>query len=113
MEEAMTETVFAAGDIPWVEAAPGSRRRVLVHTPELMLVEFSFEEGAVGALHSHPHVQSSYVAEGRFEVTVGGTTRVLGQGSSFIVPSGVTHGVRALAAGRLIDSFTPARADFL
>ena len=98
---------------PWVEAGPGSRRRVLVHTPELMLVEFAFEEGAIGALHSHPHVQCSYVLEGRFEVTVAGHTEVIAEGGSFIVPSGLVHGVRALERGRLVDSFTPARKDFL
>ncbi|KKB08221.1 cupin domain-containing protein [Devosia chinhatensis] len=97
----------------WTELAPGNTRRVLIHTPELMQVEFGFEKGAVGALHSHPHVQVSYVAEGRFEVTIDGVTEVVGQGGSFIVPSGLVHGVVALERGRLIDVFTPHRADFL
>jgi quercetin dioxygenase-like cupin family protein len=44
---------------------------------------------------------------------VGEATTVLGAGDSFIVPSGVVHGVRALEAGRLIDTFTPLRTDFL
>jgi len=106
--------MFAQPDAKrWVEVGPGNRRRVLLHTPELMLVEFSFEKGAVGAPHSHPHVQASYVAEGRFAVTIDGTTETIGAGGSFIVPSGLIHGVKALEAGRLIDSFTPARADFL
>ena len=39
------------------------------------MVEFAFEKGGVGAVHSHPHVQSSYVAEGRFEVTIDGIKR--------------------------------------
>jgi len=102
-----------AGTTPWTEVAPGNRRRVLVYTTELMQVEFAFEPGAIGAPHSHPHVQSSYIAEGRFEVTIDGHTETLGTGSSFIVPSNLVHGVKALEAGRLIDSFTPARADFL
>jgi len=29
------------------------------------------------------------------------------------VPSNLAHGVRALEAGRLVDSFAPRRADFL
>jgi quercetin dioxygenase-like cupin family protein len=58
-------------------------------------------------------VQASYVAEGRFEVTVGDETTVLSAGDSFIVPSDTVHGVKALEAGRLVDSFTPHRADFL
>ena len=97
----------------WTELAPGNRRRVLIHTDELMQVEFGFDKGAVGALHSHPHVQVSYVAEGSFEVTIDGQTEIIGQGGSFIVPSGLVHGVLALEPGRLIDCFTPHRADFL
>ena len=110
----MTKAAFfaQADATPWTEVAPGSRRRVLVHTDELMQVEFGFAKGTVGALHSHPHVQSSYVAEGRFEVTIDGVTEIISAGGSFIVPSGLVHGVKALEAGRLIDSFTPARTDF-
>ena len=108
------DKVFAqAGDATWIEVAPGNRRRVLIHTPDLMQVEFGFDAGAIGALHSHPHVQVSYVAEGSFEVTIDGVTQVVGTGGSFIVPSGLVHGVKALEAGRLVDVFTPARADFL
>jgi quercetin dioxygenase-like cupin family protein len=91
----------------------GSSRRVILDLPELMLVEFSFEKGGVGALHSHPHVQSSYVAEGVFEVTIDGVTQTIGKGGAYIVPSGLVHGVKALEAGKLIDSFTPRRDDFL
>lgn len=106
--------IFArAQDGAWTEVGPGNRRRVVLHTPELMLVEFAFDQGAVGALHSHPHVQASYVAEGRFEVTIDGRAQVLSAGDSFIVPSGLVHGVVALEAGRLVDSFAPQRADFL
>jgi quercetin dioxygenase-like cupin family protein len=106
--------IFAhAGEGAWTPTPDGNRRRVLLSTDELMLVEFGFDKGGVGALHSHPHVQSSYVAEGRFEVTIDGRTEILEAGSSFIVPSGLVHGVKALEAGRLVDSFTPHRADFL
>lgn len=105
--------IFAAPGTGAITPLTGSTRRVLLHQPQLMLVEFVFEKGAIGALHSHPHVQSSYVAAGRFEVTIGDETQILETGGAFIVPSGVTHGVKALEAGTLIDSFTPARADFL
>jgi quercetin dioxygenase-like cupin family protein len=91
----------------------GSTRRVILDLPELMLVEFTFEEGAVGALHSHPHLQTSYVAEGTFEVTIDGVTETLSAGGAYIVPTGLVHGVKALTRGKLIDSFTPRRDDFL
>jgi quercetin dioxygenase-like cupin family protein len=116
-EEDLTMTgrkIFShAGEGAWTPTPDGNRRRVLLHTDELMMVEFGFDKGGVGALHSHPHVQASYVAEGRFEVTIDGRTEILEAGSSFIVPSNLVHGVKALEAGRLVDSFTPHRADFL
>ncbi len=97
----------------WTEVAPGNRRAVLSERPELMLVAFSFDEGAVGAPHSHPHTQVSYVAEGAFDVTVDGVTTRLEQGGSFIVAPNLVHGVVALTNGLLIDTFTPRRDDFL
>lgn len=97
----------------WTEVAPGNHRAVLSERPELMLVAFRFEKGAVGALHSHPHTQVSYVAEGSFDVTVDGATTRLEQGGSFIVAPNLVHGVVALADGLLIDTFTPRREDFL
>lgn len=100
-------------DTVWTEVAPGNRRAVLSQRPEMMLVAFRFEEGAVGAPHSHPHTQVSYVAEGAFDVTVDGETTRLEKGSSFIVAPNLVHGVVALAPGLLIDTFTPRRDDFL
>lgn len=100
-------------DNDWTPTEPGVRRRLLTHNDQLMVVEVAFEKGAVGSLHAHPHIQASYVAEGVFEVTIAGETAVLRAGESFIVPSNALHGCLALEAGRLIDSFTPARLEFL
>ena len=97
----------------WVSTGEGTRRRVLSDAPELMIVEFDFEAGAVGARHDHPHVQGTYVASGRFAFTLGDETREVRPGDSFVIASGVTHGCIAREAGRLIDSFTPRRDDFL
>ena len=115
MKAEMTDTKLFAGpnDGEWTDLGNGNRRRVILHTEALMTVEFTFEKGGIGALHSHPHVQASYIAEGLFEVTVDGRTATLGAGGSFIVPPNAVHGVKALEGGRLIDSFTPRRADFL
>ncbi|MBZ9859739.1 cupin domain-containing protein [Mesorhizobium sp. CA12] len=109
----MTDIFSHAGEKAWEPTPDGNRRRVLVHTDQLMMVEVAFDKGGVGALHSHPHVQASYVAEGRFEITVDGRSEILETGSSFIVPSNLVHGVKALEAGRLVDSFAPCRIDFL
>ena len=105
--------VFAQPTDGKVTQLDGSTRRVILDLPELMLVEFTFVEGGIGALHSHPHLQTSYVAEGTFEVTIDGITETIAAGGAYIVPTGLVHGVKALTAGKLIDSFTPRRDDFL
>lgn len=102
-----------AGEGKWEATPDGNRRRIVAWTYELMMVEFAFERGGEGWMHSHPHVQSSYIAQGSFEVTIGERVATLHAGDSFIVPSGARHGVKALEKGRLVDCFTPHRADFL
>jgi len=98
---------------PIVSLDTGITRQVLSDSPELMVVAFGFETGAQGALHSHPHVQSTYVEAGRFRFTAGEETFEVGQGDSFVLPSGVAHGCECLEPGRLIVTFAPRRDDFL
>lgn len=98
---------------PVVDADPGVTRQVLSENPTLMVVAFNFKNGAEGALHNHPHVQSTYVESGRFVFTVDGIDTVVDAGDSFVIPSSAEHGCRCLEDGRLIDTFTPRREDFL
>ncbi len=101
-------------DFPRVNADPGVTRQVLADHPELMLVSFNFEhEGAAGKLHSHVHVQSTFVRSGKFRFVVDGDEFEVGPGDSFMIPSGAEHGCVCLIPGELIDSFTPRRDDFL
>ncbi len=113
MTTEIEKTFSIAEDVVWTEVAPGNRRAVLSQRPELMLVAFSFDKGAVGTLHSHPHTQVSYVAEGSFDVTIDGVTTRLSAGASYIVAPNLVHGVVALEKGLLIDTFTPRRDDFM
>lgn len=97
----------------WQVVGPGVRRKVLAHGPDLMLVRVAFETGSVGATHQHPHAQLSYVESGEFAYTIGAETRIMRTGDSCYVPGNINHGVVCQAAGVLVDSFTPRRADFL
>jgi len=108
-----SDLFVSAKGAEWISPEPGVTRRIMTYLPEMMMVEVAFEKGAVGAQHSHPHIQASYVAEGSFEVTIDGRTETLDEGGSFIVPPDLVHGVKALEKGRLIDTFTPHRAEFL
>lgn len=98
---------------PIVQADPGVTRQVLSESPELMVVAFTFDKDGEGKLHNHPHVQSTYVESGRFAFTVDGVETIVGKGDSFVIPSQAVHGCRCLEDGRLIDTFTPRRDDFL
>jgi quercetin dioxygenase-like cupin family protein len=98
---------------PAVDAGHGVTRRVVADSPELMVVEFAFGPGGEGLPHSHPHVQATFVQSGRFAFTIAGETFEVGPGDSFVIPSGATHGCRAIEPGVLIDTFTPRREDFL
>ncbi len=98
---------------PDAHPAPGVTRKVLAEGTVMMVVSFAFETWAEGKLHSHPHVQSTYVASGRFRFTIADDAFEVGPGDSFVIPGGAEHGCTCLAAGQLIDTFTPRRDDFL
>ena len=88
-------------------------RKILSHGEDMMAVEVIFEEGAIGAVHTHPHVQISYVLEGKFEAEIGNEKRIISVGDTYYTLPYVPHGVKCLEKGRLLDIFTPERKDFL
>ena len=109
----INDAFVRSAEARWEPAAEGVRRQILGHGPDLMMVRVDFDAGAVGALHHHPHRQVSYVASGRFDVTVDGRHEELGPGDCFFAASDRPHAVVAKEAGTLIDVFTPMRAEFL
>ena len=92
---------------------PGVVRRVLAYNEKIMMCEISFQKGARGDLHSHPHEQVTYVKAGEFEFTVNGEKNTVREGDSVLIPSGSEHGVLAVTEGILIDVFTPMRETFV
>ena len=109
----MKEIVCHHRDAPLKNLGGGTGWRVLAWNDQLMAAEVSFETGAVGADHTHPHTQCSYVLSGRFSYSVEGRSTELAPGDSIIVPSGLLHGTVCLEKGVLLDIFTPCRQDFL
>ena len=91
----------------------GVTRRILAYNDGLMCVENTFETGAVGALHSHPHTQITYGVSGKFTFTLDGITKTVTPGDTMLKTDGVVHGCTCLEAGILLDIFTPMREDFV
>ena len=103
----------AHDDTVLLDLGGGTTRRILGWNDQLMSVEVGFETGSVGADHTHPHTQLSYVLAGRFRYTVDGNSVEMNPGDSIVVPGGAVHGTVCLEKGTLLDVFTPAREDFL
>ena len=87
-------------------------RKIRAKGGSLMMVEVFFKSGAIGAAHRHVHEQVCYCLAGEFLFSIEGEERTLRAGDSVYVPSSVLHGAKCLAAGRLLDIFTPQREDF-
>lgn len=95
------------------KTAEGVSRKILAYTDELMIVENTFNKGAVGSLHSHPHTQITYVLDGEFEFEINGEKKIVKKGDSMLKKDGIVHGCVCLKEGKLLDIFTPMREDFV
>ena len=100
-------------DIEGISPGSGIVRKVLAYCDKMMCVEHYFETGAEGAMHSHPHTQITYIAEGRFRVTIGDEVKEVSKGDTLCKQGGIIHGCTCLEKGLLIDFFTPLREDFI
>ena len=95
------------------EVEKGVTRKILGYDDQLMMVYATFKKGSVGYVHTHPHRQVTYIAEGSFEVFIDGKKETLKKGDCYFIPPELPHGTTALKDGILIDVFTPVREDFL
>ena len=108
-----SETFQIGAEMPWENPGPGITRQIMAYDGQLMMVKVHFEKGAVGTMHEHYHSQATYVASGKFELTIGTEKRVLVEGNGYYVAPDLIHGCVCLEEGVLIDTFSPVRADFL
>lgn len=109
--------VFKSAEIPAQTVRPGLERS-LIHTGNLMTVVIDLTDGPweePEPPHKHPHVQTSYVAEGEIIFYCEGEPdEHLKAGDMFAVPPDKLHTVKLLTERvRLVDSFSPLRTDFL
>lgn len=109
--------VLISAETPYETVREGLRRKI-VHVGDLMTVMLDFTDGPWDKPeppHSHPHVQTSYVAAGEIMFYCEGEPdQHLRAGDMFFVPSGKKHTIKLLTEWvRLVDSFNPIREDFL
>lgn len=104
---------YFAKELEWTEMAEGVSRKILGHDEKIMMVKVKFDQGTLVEPHTHRHTQTSYIAKGKFEFTVGEEKQIVSYGDGLYIPSHIPHGVVCLEEGVIVDVFTPAREDFL
>lgn len=109
----LPNTLIKDSSLKWEDVGGGIRRKIMAYNDQMMIVKVAFEKGGVGAVHQHPHTQASYVASGKFDITIDGKTETLQGGDVYFIPGNIDHGAVCLEAGELIDTFHPLREDFL
>ncbi|PCJ96070.1 MAG: cupin [Flavobacteriaceae bacterium] len=100
-------------DQDWEVVGEGVKRKIMGYDDKIMLVKVGFAEGGIGYEHEHHHSQTTYVASGEFNFTIGGEQRTVKEGDSVYIPPHVLHGATCTKAGILIDVFSPIREDFM
>ena len=104
--------VFYEDTLPQT-VAEGVVRRVLAYSKDVMCIANTFQKGAAGSLHHHPHTQITYVVSGVFEFEIDGEKKIVKAGDTLLKTDGVEHGCVCVEAGVLLDIFSPMREDFV
>lgn len=109
--------VLKFDEVPFSLVKEGVQRKIIM-TDDLMTVLIDFTNGPweqSDPPHSHPHQQTSYVAEGEIIFYCEDEPEQhLKAGDMYAIPSGKKHTIKLLTQkARLIDSFYPVREDFI
>jgi unsaturated pyranuronate lyase len=104
---------FQAGELPAIDMIEGLTLRPVVGT-NVMVSFVRYEPHVEAPLHAHVEEQIFFALEGEFEVELGGEVRTVRAGEGALIPSWVTHRVKAGAQGGYqIDIFNPPRQGLL
>ncbi len=98
---------------PWIEICPGISRRTQTSGATMYQMVAKLEAGSRMPEHQHPNEQIVHILSGRMRLIVEGTPHELTTGDSFYLASNVPHGVETIEETRVLDTFSPPRAEYL
>jgi len=102
------------GEAKTVEMMPGIFRTTLVYNDDLMVCHFTMKKGARIPLHKHEAVQNGYMIKGKVRFfTETNDSIIVEPGCGYIFDSNEAHGSEVLEDSELIESFTPARPEYM
>ena len=94
---------------PWIEIAPGIRRRTVTSGRSMYQMIAKLDAGSRMPEHKHPQEQIVHILEGRMKLIVAGVPHELKGGESFYLASNVPHGVETIDETMVLDTFSPPR----
>ena len=103
----------AAPQNPWIELAPGIRRRTVTHGATMYQMIAELKAGTKMPEHKHPQEQIIHILLGRMKVFANGGTHELSAGESYYLASNVPHGVETPEETRVLDTFSPPRDEYI
>jgi quercetin dioxygenase-like cupin family protein len=103
----------SAQEHPWIEIAPGIRRRTVTSGKSMYQMIAKLDAGSRMPEHKHPQEQIAHILEGRMKLIVSGVPHELKRGDSFYLASNVPHGVETIEETMVLDTFSPPRDDYL
>jgi len=98
---------------PWVDIAPGIRRRTITTGATMYQMRAELQAGSRLPEHHHPQEQIAHVVSGRMRLIAAGVPHELSAGESFYIASNVPHAVETIEDTVVIDTFSPPRDDYL
>jgi quercetin dioxygenase-like cupin family protein len=98
-------------DIPSKELAIGIRGKY-VHGSDTTFGYVLIKSGSILPTHYHVHEQITYIVKGELEMTIGGETFTLTEGTVHVIPSNTPHSAVARMDCIVIDVFSPVREDY-
>ena len=108
-----SDKYIITSEMEWEVLGGGVSRKILGYDNQIMMVLVNFEKGALGSPHQHFHTQTTYCVEGKFEFTIDGEKKIISAGDGVYIEPNLLHSAVCLEAGKLIDTFSPVREDFL
>jgi quercetin dioxygenase-like cupin family protein len=84
-----------------------------VHGEQLTMAVVDLQPNVAVPEHRHVNEQLGFVARGSITMTVGGESRELGVGETYVIATDVPHAALAGAEGAtVVDVFSPPREDW-
>ncbi|WP_163397742.1 cupin domain-containing protein [Flavobacterium fluviatile] len=111
--ERSSQKFIITKEMEWEKLGGGVSRKFLGYDNQIMMVQVSFEKGALGAPHQHFHTQATYCVSGKFEFEIDGVKQIVEAGDGVYIQPNLWHSAVCLEEGMLIDTFSPVREDFL